>query len=92
MNKVYKSRQIEAALLKKGFQKSKKHHRYYNYYDENGKKQRFYAYFSNSSPEYTGGLLNALQKELELDAKQFDGVVSCTVSAIELRKIYVNKI
>ena len=91
MSKSYKSRLIENALPKKGFKKSNTHHKYYFYYDENGKKQKYYAYISNSCPEYSGYLLNRLLKELDLTAKQFDGVVSCYIPLEELRTIYAVK-
>ncbi|MCL2142393.1 MAG: hypothetical protein FWH46_05945 [Methanimicrococcus sp.] len=89
---TYKCKKIEGALLSKGFrQVNKNHHKYFFYYDEEGRKQHFFTYTSHSNQEYFGRVLNKMKEQLKLDFDEFDGVVECYISKDQLKQIYSKK-
>lgn len=74
---------IERALLKKGFQKlsstKKTHHSFY-YFIHNGKKTNINTYLSHGakSKEYSSGLMNNIQHQLKfVDSKLAESFLDC---------------
>ncbi|HIH97312.1 MAG TPA: type II toxin-antitoxin system HicA family toxin [Thermoplasmata archaeon] len=68
---VKKTRNIAAALTKKGFREEprrKKHDFYYFY--ENGKKTRIWTKLSHGVSEYNDDLLTEMRKQLKFEKKK----------------------
>lgn len=79
-----KRREIEAALLSKGFRESKKsHHRYLTLY-VNGEERRVRTYLSHGGSDYGDVLLSQVQKQLRLPRKQdLLSLIDCPMGADE---------
>lgn len=83
----YKTKTIEASLLKKGFQEINTHHKRYIYY-VNGEKTGITTFISHGIKEYGDILLSKMRNQLKLSRKQFDDLVMCPLTKEELYKIY----
>ena len=77
-------REIEAALLRKGFRESKKsHHRYLTLY-VNGEERRVRTYLSHGGRDHGDALLSQMQKQLRLPSKQdLLNLIDCPMDADE---------
>ncbi len=80
----YKSTVIEAALTKKGFQKTKVnkriHHKKYTLFVD-GRKTSVYTFISHKKMDYSRNLLSAVKKELCLDtSEELNDLISCPMS------------
>ncbi|MBZ3935220.1 hypothetical protein [Methanimicrococcus blatticola] len=91
MTSVYKTKDIESALLKKGFRETRKgaHKRYTYHFKEN--KTEFVTYTSHGVTEYSGSILSLMKNQLSLDRKQFDDLVSCPLTKEKLAEVYKDK-
>ncbi len=83
----YKTKEIEAPLLKKGFQLINTHHKRYIYY-ANGKKTGITTFISHGNKEYGDILLSKMRKQLKLSHKQFDDMVQCHLTKEKLYELY----
>lgn len=76
--KVRSPKDIEKALLKKGFQKlsskKKSHHAFY-YFIYKGQKTSIHTYLSHGNSDYNKGLMNSIKHQLKFintnDAESF---------------------
>ena len=88
LSKTYKTREIESALMKKGFQEYKtKHHKYYIWQNDQ-KKTVIQTFISHGKHEYNGSVLSSLRKQLHLKNNQFDAFVQCSLTKKDLEMIY----
>lgn len=62
----YKTKEIETALLKKGFKVDRKrHHKYYTF-SPHGEKSKIITFTSHGNVEYGGKLLSKMRRQLFL--------------------------
>lgn len=89
---IYKSREIEAALKKKGFEEIKwVNHKYYYFLDQKGNQTPVKTKTSHGDIEYGGKMLSLMKKQLHLNTEQFDDLVKCPLTEEQLREIYNEK-
>ncbi|MBY6273821.1 MAG: type II toxin-antitoxin system HicA family toxin [Caldibacillus debilis] len=74
-----KTKDIEAALLKKGFQRVVSHHIYYFLYVD-GKKTSIRTKISHGIKEYDKSLLSQMAKQLKLPNEMFVNFIKCPLS------------
>lgn len=75
------TKDVESALLRKGFtlEKNRDHNYYFIYKD--GKKTRINTKVSHGShKDIDNGLLNKMMKQMKLPKKEFDEYMNCTFS------------
>ncbi|TDQ67945.1 hypothetical protein C7391_1499 [Methanimicrococcus blatticola] len=92
LSKTYKTREIESALLKKGFKAYKKtHHKYYIWQNKD-RKSIAQTFISHGITEYSGPVLFSMIKQLQLENDQFDGLIKCHFTKEQLEEFYIQKI
>ncbi len=74
-----KSREIEAALEAKGFQRKNSDHKRFHLYVD-GRKTSVYTFLSHGKSEYDAVLLGFVAKQLKLPRKQLDRLLDCPMS------------
>ena len=79
--KVRSAKDIEKALLKKGFEKNsskqKTHHQFY-YFIHKGKRSAIYTFLSHGAKDYGAGLMSKIKQQLKFeDAKTADAFLDC---------------
>lgn len=88
---VYKTREIENALIKKGFEENRQGcHKVYTYVS-GGKRIGISTMTSHGNIEYSGRMLSNMRKQLFLERRQFDDLVKCPLTKEELIQIYRNQ-
>jgi len=89
--KPYKTKKIEASLLKKGFKvrQGAKHKIYALYIG--GSKTSIHTFISRGVAEYSDSLISKMRQQLKLSPGEFDGVISCPINKEDLIKIYSEK-
>jgi hypothetical protein len=87
---VYKTKDIESALSRKGFQVHHSKHKIYILYI-NGKKTRIFTFISHGIKEYGDTLLGAMKKQLHLSNEELRGLIKCPLSEEQLIEIYLLK-
>lgn len=81
---TYKTSELEAALLKKGFQVDETgHHRYWLYLD--GKKAHVVTRTSHSEKEYDAYLFRKRRQQMRLTTQQFLAFIECRFTAENYR-------
>ncbi|WNY28028.1 hypothetical protein MmiEs2_02080 [Methanimicrococcus stummii] len=91
-SKTYKTRDIESALLKKGFKEyNKKHHKYYIWQNK-GRKSTVQTFISRGMVEYNGPILFSMIKQLQLENEQFDELINCPLTKERLEELYFLKL
>lgn len=80
-----KTREIARALTGKGFRRSNTHHKYYFFYDENGRKTPVKTLASHGSKEVPKGILSAMSRQLHVSPGQFEQLLDCPLSEEEYR-------
>ncbi len=81
----YDRRDIESALVSKGFVKENKHHKYF-YHEYKGKRTGVYTYTSHgaSYKSYNKTLLSFIKKQLKLDTnQQLSRLIECPMTQEE---------
>lgn len=77
---IFKTRDIEKALLAKGFQVEQTHHEYFWFY-YNGKRTHIKTRISHGKKEYGSNLISAIKKQLKLQSKQqIEDLLNCPMS------------
>ncbi|MCZ7396240.1 MAG: hypothetical protein ABOK23_06885 [Candidatus Methanoperedens sp.] len=87
---VYKTKDIESALSRKGFQVHHSKHKIYILYVD-GKKTNIFTFVSHGIKEYGNPLLSKMKRQLHLSGNQFDDLVSCPLSYERLVEIYTEQ-
>lgn len=77
--KTCKVRDIEAALLKKGFRVKESHHKLF-YLTKGGKITGVHTFMSHGIKEYPADLLAKMRVQLHLSGKEFDNLITCPLS------------
>lgn len=86
----YKTKDIESALGKKGFQVHKSKHKIYILY-VNGKKTNVRTFVSHGIKEYGKTLVSKMRNQLYLSREEFDDLVSCPLTEEKLLEIYMER-
>lgn len=86
----YKTKDIGAALIKKGFQVRQSKHTIYILY-VNQKKTRIFTFISHGISEYGDIPLSKMKKQLYLSREEFENLIECPLSEEKLVEIYSNK-
>ena len=77
---AYKGKQIEASLLKKGFKKANKHHKFLVLF-VNDQKTGIRTKISHGAKTYSGQLASCVKKQLKVGNQELAGLVECPMSA-----------
>jgi hypothetical protein len=71
---------VEGALLRKGFRKKDGDHHYYIYHTLAGKKSRVFTKASHSHKSISDDLLSQMAKQCRLQRQQFFNLLDCPLS------------
>jgi predicted RNA binding protein YcfA (HicA-like mRNA interferase family) len=82
------AKEVAAALIKKGFQKSNSKDVYYRLY-VNGKKTIVYTKISHGEKDIHDGLIGAMARQVKLTRKQFNELIECPLQHDAYVKILV---
>ena len=88
--KTCKARDIEAALLKKGFRSKDSHHKLF-YLTKDGKITGVHTFLSHGLREYPAELLAKMQAQLHLSGKEFEDLIACPLSGDEYLALLVER-
>jgi hypothetical protein len=83
--KSCKTRDIAAALLKKGFEERASHHKIY-YLCIDGKISGVHTFLSHGVKEYNADLLTKMRAQLHLSGKELDDLIRCPLSGEDYAK------
>ncbi len=88
---MIKTRQIESALLSKGFKIEETHHEYF-WFHYNGKRTHIKTRISHGKIEYSANLISAIKKQLKLSSKkEIEDLLNCPMSGNDYIKILLQK-
>lgn len=87
---VIKTRDIERALLSKGFQRVDSDHKYYFLY-VNGKKTSVRTKISHGTDEYGDRLLGLMKDQLHLGKRELEEFVECSLSGEKYKELLIEK-
>lgn len=82
-----KTKEVIAALGRKGFERSSNKHKKFQYVTLAGKKTDVRTFVSHSSKTLSASMLNAMARECALSTGQFLNLVDCPLSREEYEKI-----
>ena len=88
--KSWKTRDISAALLKKGFEERSTHHRIF-YLCIEGKISGVHTFLSHGVKEYNADLLAKMRVQLHLSGKELDDLIRCTLSGEDYAKLLIER-
>ena len=88
--KTCKARDIEAALLKKGFQAKDSHHKLF-YLTKAGKITGVHTFMSHGLREYPADLLAKMRIQLHLSGKEFENLIACPLSGEDYLALLVER-
>lgn len=81
---VYKARDVDSVLKKKGFQKKPSgSHIKYQLMNEDGGKTMIWTMVSHNGQEIGDNLLKAMSQQLKLSTKEFCKMLDCNISGPE---------
>lgn len=86
----YKTKDIESALSKKGFQVHQSKHKIYILYVDS-KKTNVRTFVSHGIKEYGKTLISRMRNQLHLSREEFDDLVSCPLTEEKLLQIYMDR-
>ncbi len=87
---VIKVRDIEKALLSKGFQRVDSDHKYYFLY-VNGKKTSVRTKISHGTDEYGDRLLGFMKDQLHLGKRELEEFFECSLSGDKYKELLIGK-
>jgi len=86
----FKTKDIESAFIKKGFQViPDSHHRLYVYHTDEGRTAAR-TFISHGNIEYGDALLSRMKNQLGLTKEQLHDLIKCPLTKEELKKLYNN--
>lgn len=85
-----KTRDIERALLSKGFQRVDSNHKYYFFY-VNGKKTSVRTKISHGTDEYGDNLLGFMKNQLHLDKIELEEFIECSLSGEKYKDLLIER-
>lgn len=79
---THKRREIENALLHKGFRRKESHHSFFHHHTEAGEKTPVWTKTSHgrSGADIEKGLFRRMAQQCGLTAKEFSNLVNCPMS------------
>ena len=77
-----KARDVEKALLCKGFEKRESHHTFLHLFVD-GKKTRVWTKISHGSKDISDPLLGQMSRDLAISRRDFEDLVDCPLSREE---------
>ena len=79
---TYKRREVENALVRKGFCRKEGHHSFFHYETEAGERTRIWTKTSHgrSGADIDKGLFNRMANQCRLAADEFHDLVECPMS------------
>jgi hypothetical protein len=89
--KTWKTRDIAAALLKKGFEERSTHHKIF-YLRINGKISGVHTFLSHGVKEYNADLLTKMRAQLHLSGKELDDLIHCPLSGEDYVKLLIERV
>lgn len=84
--KSCKTRDIAAALVRKGFEERASHHKIY-YLCIEGKITGVHTFLSHGVKEYNADLLVKMRNQLHLSGKELDDLIRCPLSGEDYAKL-----
>lgn len=87
---VFKPREVESALKKKGFKRIDTHHKYYHLF-VNDKAVGIYTKVSHGQREISDFLIKCMAHEIGIEKSEFVDVIRCPISKEELVRILREK-
>jgi len=84
---VFSTRELRAALEKKGFKRRNGHHTFYTLY-VNGKKTSIRTKISHGSRDYGPNLLRQIGRQLRLSSRDLEDFVKCPLT----EEVYIQKL
>jgi len=84
--KSCKTRDIAAALLKKGFEERASHHKIF-YLCIDGKISGVHTFLSHGVKEYNADLLAKMRAQLHLSGNEMDDLIRCPLSGEDYAKL-----
>ncbi len=90
MSKVFKSREVEQALKKKGFKKEPGDHNYFILY-VNGVRTSVQTHTSHNGQDINSYLFNQMKKQVHLDTNDFINLIECPLSKEKYIEILKDK-
>lgn len=89
-----KQRDVERALIKKGFQRTESHHHFFIYHSCEGKKTTVKTKTSHGSQELSNHLLQQMARQVCLSKNDFLNLIDCPMSRnqFEQRLVSLTKI
>jgi hypothetical protein len=88
--KTCRTRDIAAALLKKGFEERSSHHRLF-YLRIDGKISGVHMFLSHGVKEYNADLLAKMRAQLSLSGKELDDLIRCPLSGEDYAGLLVER-
>ena len=85
-----KPRNVEAALLAKGFELVNQRHRTFNYVPD-GQKTQITTWMSHSRADLSKNLVGLMARQCKLTKDEFLSLVDCTMSGPDYRDILKEK-
>lgn len=89
-NKVFSGKAVEKALLKKGFVKEDRDHKYFVFLYE-GKKTKVKTKTSHNDQDIGSSLISQMAKQLRLDKREFCDLINCPLTKEKYIAILKNK-
>lgn len=87
----FKSKDIKAALVKKGFHETQDSHHFLYVYYLDGRKTAIRTFVSHGSKDYSNALLGKMKNQLGLTKEQLHDLVKCPLTKEALYEIYHEK-
>jgi hypothetical protein len=88
--KTCKARDIESALLRKGFRAKDSPHKLF-YLTKAGKITGVHTFMSHGLREYPADLLAKMRTRLHLSGKEFENLIACPLSGEEYLALLVER-
>jgi hypothetical protein len=90
MRSVRKTKHMESALGKKGFERDNRHHRIWRLW-VNGRVSTVSTMFSHGATDYGINLLKKVSRQLNLTADEFDKFMDCPMDGDEYRQLMIDR-
>ena len=88
--KSCKTRDIAAALLKKGFVERSSHHKMFFLFID-GKISGVHTFLSHGVKEYNTDLLAKMRNQLHLSGKELEDLIQCPLSGVDYANLLVER-
>ena len=83
---MFKARDVNRALVDKGFGEDKKRDHCYYFFYHKGKKSHFFTKISHNETDISDGLCSAMARQVKLTKLQFKEFVACLLTEEATRR------